>query len=248
MDQEFKDQVVIVTGGGQGIGAETARQFHKRGAKVAIVEWNEETAIEMAEELQKDGGEAIAVKCDVSKQEEANAAVDTIFKKWGRIDVLINNAGITRDSSMLKLEPHQWDQVIGVNLSGVFYVSQAAIKHMKEAKYGRVVTASSTSQFGNFGQANYAATKAGVVGLTRTMALEFGRYNITSNAVAPGFTQTAMTEAIPAEQREGAAQRIPVQRIGQPIDIAMAYVFFASPSSGFVNGQLLVVDGGSNRH
>ena len=241
---EFKDQVALVTGGGQGIGAETARQFAAGGAKVVIAEWNEESAVAVAEEIKGAGGSALAVKCDVSKRDDAEKAVATAVKEFGRLDILVNNAGITRDSSLLKMEPHQWDQVIGTNLTGIFNCSQAAARQMRENQYGRILSASSTSAFGNFGQANYSATKAAVIGMTATMAIELARYGITVNAVAPGFIQTAMTDAIPNEMREVTVSKIPVGRPGQPADIARVYLFLASPHSGFITGQVIVVDGG----
>ncbi|NIW85579.1 MAG: SDR family oxidoreductase, partial [Gammaproteobacteria bacterium] len=143
-----------------------------------------------------------------------------------------------------KMTPEQWDAVIGVNLSGVFYCSQAAAAHMREQGYGRIVNASSISGFGNFGQTNYSATKAGLVGLTRTMAIEWGRYGITVNAIAPGYIQTSMTDAIPDDIREASIKRIPMGRVGQPEDIARIYLFLASPETSFVTGALIVADGG----
>ena len=241
---EFDGQVALVTGGGQGIGAETARLFAKGGASVVLVDWNEEAAQETAEEINSSGGKAIAAKADVSKREDVEAVVAQAVKEFGRLDILINNAGITRDTSLLKMEPHQWDQVIAVNLTGVFNCSQIAGRQMRDQKYGRIVTASSTSAFGNFGQTNYSATKAGVIGMTKTMAIELARYGVTVNAVAPGFIQTAMTEAIPADLREVAISKIPVGRAGIPLDIARTYIFLASPEAGFITGQVIVVDGG----
>ena len=241
---QLQGQVALVTGGGQGIGAETARLLAAEGAKIVVADWNEETAAQIAEEIRGAGGEAIATKADTSKQEDAEAMVAVAVKEFGRLDMLINNAGITRDSSLLKMEPHQWDQVIAVNLSGVYYCAQAAARRMREQQYGRIVSASSISAFGSFGQTNYAATKAGVVGMTRTMAIELAHYNITVNAIAPGFIATAMTNAIPHEMREEAIANIPVGRVGEPKDIARVYVFLCLPDSSFITGQLLVIDGG----
>jgi len=241
---EFDGQVAMVTGGGQGIGAETARLFAQGGAKVVLVDWNEDAAQEIAAEINGNGGSALAAKCDVSKREDVEAAVGLAVKEFGRLDVMVNNAGITRDSSLLKMEPHQWDQVIAVNLTGVFNCAQVAARQMKEQNYGRILSASSTSAFGNFGQTNYSATKAGVVGMTKTLAIELARYGVTANAVAPGFIQTAMTDAIPADIREVAVSKIPVGRAGIPLDIARTYLFLASPDAGFITGQLIVVDGG----
>ena len=241
---ELKDQVALVTGGGQGIGAETARRLAKQGAKIVVADWDEQTAAACAEEIGGSGGQAIATKADVSKKEDAERMVALAVKEFGRLDILINNAGITRDSSLLKMEDHQWDQVVAINLSGVYYCAQAAARQMREQNYGRIVSASSISAFGNFGQTNYAATKAGVVGMTKSMAIELARYGITVNAIAPGFIQTAMTAAIPNEMREAAIASIPVGRAGDPADIARVYVFLSLPDSGFITGQLFVIDGG----
>ncbi len=241
---ELKGQVALVTGGGQGIGAETARLLAAQGASIVLADWNEESPLGVAKEIEDAGGRAITAKADVSKQEDAQSLVKLAVKEFGRLDILINNAGITRDASLLKMEPHQWDQVIAVNLSGVFYCSQAAGRQMREQNYGRIVSASSTSAFGNFGQTNSSATKAGLIGMTRTMAIELARYGITVNAIAPGFIQTAMTEAIPNEMREAAVARIPVGRVGQPKDIARMYVFLSLPDSSFITGQVIVIDGG----
>ncbi|MCZ6645557.1 MAG: 3-oxoacyl-ACP reductase FabG [SAR324 cluster bacterium] len=241
---ELQGQVALVTGGGQGIGAETARQLAAQGAKIVVADWNEETAAQCVEELRGAGGEAVATKADVSKQGEAERIVELAVREFGRLDILINNAGITRDSSLLKMEPHQWDQVIAVNLSGVYYCAQAAARQMREQQYGRIVSASSISAFGNFGQTNYAATKAGVVGMTKSMAIELAHYGITVNAIAPGFIQTAMTSAIPNEMREATVAAIPVGRAGDPNDIARVYVFLSLPESSFITGQLFVIDGG----
>ncbi|HUJ76969.1 MAG TPA: beta-ketoacyl-ACP reductase [bacterium] len=240
----LNNQAALVTGGGAGIGQATAQLLAENGAKVMIADWDEKAAQASAEKIKKAGGTSAWIKTDTSKLDQAERAVAETCAKFGRIDILINNAGITRDASALKMEPHQWDQVIGVNLSGVFYCSQAAGKRMKEQNYGRIVSASSISAFGNFGQANYSATKAGLVGLTRTLAIEFAKYRVTVNAIAPGFIQTAMTAAIPEEIKAGAAKRIPVGRLGEPIDIARVYLFLASPESSFITGQLIVVDGG----
>lgn len=241
---ELKDQVALVTGAGQGIGAETARLLAAKGASIVLADWAEEGVQGVAEEITAAGGKAVTVKGDVSKQAEAENFVKVAVKEFGRLDILINNAGITRDASLLKMEPHQWDQVIAVNLSGIFYCSQAAGRQMREQQYGRIVSASSTSAFGNFGQTNYSATKAGLIGMTRTMAIELARYGITVNAIAPGYIQTAMTDAIPNEMREAAVARIPVGRVGQPKDIARMYVFLSLPDSSFITGQVIVIDGG----
>ena len=240
----LRDQAALVTGGGAGIGEATARLLAENGAAVMVGDWNEESAKATAAAIGKAGGSAAYVKCDVSRQAQAQRAVDVTVETFGRIDILINNAGIARDATALKMTPEQWDEVIGVNLSGVFYCSQAAGRHMREWGYGRIVNASSISCFGNFGQTNYAATKAGLVGMTRTMAIELGKYGITVNAIAPGFIKTAMTDGMPEEIRDASIKRIPVGRIGQPEDIARIYLFLVSPDSGFITGGLVVADGG----
>ncbi len=241
---KLKDQAALVTGGGTGIGAATARLLAENGAAVMIADLNAESASATAEAITQAGGRAQAMQADVSQQAEARHAVDKTVEAFGRIDILINNAGITRDASAIKMTPEQWDAVIGVNLSGVFYCSQVAAAHMREQGYGRIVNASSISGFGNFGQSNYSATKAGLVGLTRTMAIEWGRYGITVNAIAPGYIQTSMTDAIPDDIREASIKRIPMGRVGQPEDIARIYLFLASPETSFVTGALIVADGG----
>jgi 3-oxoacyl-[acyl-carrier protein] reductase len=195
----LKGQAALVTGGGSGIGEATARLLAENGAQVMIGDWNEDAANAAAEKIKLAGGSAAAVHMDTSKPADAEKGVAATCKQFGRIDILINNAGIIRDQSALKMEAHQWEQVVAVNLSGVFYCSQAAGKRMKDQNYGRIVSASSISAFGNFGQANYSATKAGLVGLTRTLAIEFAKYGVTVNAIAPGFIQTAMTASIPQD-------------------------------------------------
>ena len=240
----LKDQAALVTGGGAGIGEATAKMMAENGAAVMVADWDEAAAQKTADAINAAGGKAQAIKVDVSNQAQAQDAVKQTISAFGRIDILVNNAGITRDASAMKMEASQWDQVIGVNLSGVFYCAQEASKQMREQNYGRIVNASSISGFGNFGQANYSATKAGLVGMTRTLAIEWGRYGITVNAVAPGFIQTSMTAAIPTEHREGAVKKIPMGRLGEPDDIARVYLFLCSPGSDFITGTLLVVDGG----
>ncbi len=242
---DLSGQAALVTGGGKGIGEATAKLLAESGAAVMVADWDEAAAAESAQAIEATGGKAASIKCDVSNRDQAHAAVEATVKAFGQIDILINNAGITRDATLLKMEPHQWDQVIAVNLTGVYNCSQAAGQHMRERQYGRIVNASSISGFGNFGQSNYAATKAGLVGLTRTMAIELARYKVTVNAIAPGFIKTDMTAAMPPDFQEAMIQSIPMKRAGAPLDIARVYRFLVDPASDFITGQLFVIDGGA---
>ena len=243
----FKDQVVLVTGAGQGIGAEIAREFSEDGAQVVIVDFNEETANKTAEEITNAGGKAVAYQADVSDFDRAEEIVADVVENYGKIDVLINNAGITRDASLKKMTKEQWDQVIATNLTGVFNYTKAAFVRMTEAGYGRIVNASSLAGVeGNFGQTNYSASKAGILGLTKTVAREGAAKGVTVNAVAPGFIETPMTDAIPKEIKQNMINGIPVKRIGYPKDIAYAMKFLASKDAGYITGQLIQVNGGMN--
>ncbi|OMQ15582.1 beta-ketoacyl-ACP reductase, partial [Modestobacter sp. VKM Ac-2676] len=197
------------------------------------------------------GGRALAVGADVSDEDSVTAAVDRVAAELGAPTVLVNNAGITRDNLLFKMSVGDWDSVLGVHLRGAFLMTRAAQKHMVEAEWGRIVNLSSVSALGNRGQVNYSAAKAGMQGLTKTLALELGRYNVTANAIAPGFIETEMTVAtaervgVPFEEfKAGAAKQIPVRRVGQPEDIAHTAAFLASEGAGFVSGQVIYVAGG----
>ncbi|MCY3035814.1 MULTISPECIES: 3-oxoacyl-ACP reductase FabG [Aerococcus] len=243
----FNDQVVVVTGAGQGIGAEIAKEFAQDGAQVVIVDFNEETAQKTAEAINENSGKAVAYQADVSDFDRAEEIIADVVEKYGKVDVLINNAGITRDASLKKMTKEQWDQVIATNLTGVFNYSKAAFIRMTAAGYGRIVNASSLAGVeGNFGQTNYSASKAGIIGMTKTIAREGAAKGVTVNAVAPGFIETPMTDAIPEEIKQNMIDGIPVKRIGYPKDIANAMKFLASPDSGYITGQLLQVNGGMN--
>ncbi|WP_198439576.1 3-oxoacyl-ACP reductase FabG [Aerococcus urinae] len=243
----FNDQVVVVTGAGQGIGAEIAKEFAQDGAQVVIVDFNEETAQKTAEAINENNGKAVAYQADVSDFDRAEEIIADVVEKYGKVDVLINNAGITRDASLKKMTKEQWDQVIATNLTGVFNYSKAAFIRMTAAGYGRIVNASSLAGVeGNFGQTNYSASKAGIIGMTKTIAREGAAKGVTVNAVAPGFIETPMTDAIPEEIKQNMIDGIPVKRIGYPKDIANAMKFLASSDSGYITGQLLQVNGGMN--
>ncbi len=246
----FAGRVAVVTGGARGIGAATAARFAAEGASVAVLDLDEASAAAAASTL---GAEkSVGIGCDVSQADSVDAAVSRVVEELGRLDVLVNNAGITRDNLLYKMSEQDWDAVLGVHLKGAFLMSRAAQKAMVAQKYGKIVSLSSTSALGNRGQANYSAAKMGIQGLTRTLALELGPFGITANAVAPGFVVTDMTDATaerlglePEAFREAAAQANPVRRVGYPEDIAAAVTFLASDEASFITGQTLYVDGGA---
>jgi 3-oxoacyl-[acyl-carrier protein] reductase len=248
---ELQGKVAVVTGAAQGIGAATARRLAADGASVAVVDLTEERAKETAEAIRAGGGTAIEVGCDVSSATDADACIGRVVAELGRIDILVNNAGVTRDNLLFKMSEEEWDSVLDVNLKGVFLMSRAAQRHMVPAKYGKIVNLSSVSALGNRGQANYSAAKAGVQGLTATLAAELGPYGINVNAVAPGYVATAMTAATarrlgvsPEEAQELASAQIPLRRVAQPEDIASVIAFLVSEDAGYVTGQTLYVNGG----
>lgn len=238
------DKIAIVTGSGRGLGAATALRMADEGAHVVVNDISADAAKATAAEIEKRGRRAMVSSHDVSDTAQANALVDEAKKAFGRVDVLVNNAGITRDSMLHKLTEEKWDEVIRVNLKGPFNMGQACAKVMMENKYGKIVNLASVAWLGNVGQTNYSASKAGVVGLTRTWALELARYQINVNAVAPGLIDTQMTQAIPAEVKEKFIGKIPMRRIGRPEDIAAIVCFLASDEANYVTGQCIQIDGG----
>lgn len=244
-------RTAIITGGGRGIGAEVARKLAEDGMNIAIFDLDQAGLDSIGAELKAAGHNVLAISADVSNEESVAAAVQRVANELGAPTVVVNNAGIIRDSLLFKMSVSDWDLVMGVHLRGAFLVSREAQKHMVEAKWGRIINLSSTSALGNRGQANYAAAKAGMQGFTKTLALELGRYGVTANAIAPGFIETEMTAA--TAERLGlsfddlvaaSAAKIPVQRTGKPADIANAVSFFPSENSGFGSGQVLYVAGG----
>ena len=244
-------RVAMVTGSGRGIGAATAKRLAKSGASIAVVDLNEDVCHETVAAIRGVGGTAIAVGCDVSNADQVNDAVERIVRDLGGIHILVNNAGILRDNLLFKMTEEDWDMVINVHLKGHFLCSRAAQKYMVAQKYGKIVNVSSTSALGNRGQANYASAKAGIQGLTKTLAIELGQFNINVNAVAPGFVDTEMTKAtaervgMNSEQfKELAAKEIPLRRIGLPDDIANVINFLASDEASYVSGQIIYVAGG----
>ena len=240
----LQGKVAIITGAARGIGRETALLFAAEGAKVVICDLLDEGE-EVAEEIRSRGGEAIFYKLDVTDREAVKRMVDAVVERYGRIDILVNNAGITRDAQFLKMTEEDWDKVIAVNLKGVFNVTQAVAPVMVAQGKGKIVNAASVvALYGNFGQTNYVASKAGVIGMTKVWARELGRKGINVNAVAPGFIQTEMTAKVPEKVLQMVRERTPLGRLGTPRDVAYAYLFLASDESDYVNGAVLSVDGG----
>jgi 3-oxoacyl-[acyl-carrier protein] reductase len=244
--------VAIVTGAAQGIGRATALRLASEGARVAVVDVDAERAAPVVEEVEAAGGQAAAFGCDVSARDQVDATVEAVVSRFGRVDILVNNAGITRDNLLFKMSDDEWDAVLDVNLKSVFLLTRAVQRHMVEARYGRIVSLSSRSALGNRGQANYAAAKAGIQGLTATLAIELGPFNITVNAVAPGYVATPMTDATarrvgstPEDRQRVAAENTPLRRVGQPEEIASVIAFFASDDAAYVSGQTLYVNGGA---
>jgi len=242
----LKDKVALVTGAGQGIGKEVALLFAREGAKVVVADYNEETANATTSEITSNGGQALTTKVNVAEAASVQAMVQAA-KDWGggKIDVLVNNAGVTKDAQLRKMTEDQWDAVIAVNLKGVWLCGQAVANVMLEHGGGSIINASSiVGIYGNFGQSNYSATKGGVIAMTKTWARELGPKGIRVNAIAPGFTMTPMMETVPEKVLEDVKAKTPLRRLGQPIDIANAYLFLASDESSFITAHTLIVDGG----
>ena len=241
----LKSKVAIITGAGSGIGKESSLMFAKEGASVVVADIDEKGGKETVEEIKALGFEAFYAKLDVSNREESRQVVMDTMDKYGRIDVLVNNAGITQDALVSKMTEEQWDKVIDVNLKGVFNCTQAVVEVMLNQGTGSIVNTSSiVGLFGNIGQTNYAVTKSGIIGMTKSLAKELGKKGIRVNAVAPGFISTPMTEKVPEKILELMRQNTPLHRLGEPKDVANAYAFLASDESAFINGAVLCVDGG----
>jgi 3-oxoacyl-[acyl-carrier protein] reductase len=244
-------RVALITGGAQGIGAAIARRLATGGARVAVLDVQEQAASAVAAKLREGGASALGVAADVTQREQVQAAVDRVVAEFGALHILVNNAGVLRDNLLFKMTDDDWTTVLEVHLRGAFLASQIAQKHMVDAKWGRIVSMSSTSALGNRGQANYSAAKAGLQGLTKTLAIELGPFGVTVNAVAPGFIETAMTKATAErigttieQMREATAAVVPVRRAGVPADVANAVAFFCAEESGYLTGQVLYLDGG----
>lgn len=241
----LKDKVALVTGAAQGIGRAIALKLAANGADVVIVDMNLDKAQEAAREVERLGRRALALRANIANLQEAEAMADEAVAKLGAVHVMVNNAGITRDALILRMKEEDWDAVINVNLKGVFNCTKAVVKYMSKQRYGRIVNiASIVGEMGNAGQANYAASKAGVIALTKTVAREFATRNITCNAVAPGFIDTAMTQALSEKVKEELAKQIPMGRLGTPEDVAEGVLFLVSETTGYITGQVLNINGG----
>ncbi len=243
---KLQGKVAIVTGGGGGIGKATCLKFAQEGAKVVVAGLTQESVDGVAADIQKLGGEALGLIVDVVDAASVAKMVEDTVKAFGKLDIIVNNAGITDDSQLLKMTEDQWDKVIAVNLKGVFLCGQAAAKVMATQESGGVIlsTSSVVGIYGNFGQTNYAATKWGVIGMTKTWAKELGRKKIRAVAVAPGFIVTPMTDKMPEKVIEMTKEKTPLRTLGQPEDIANAFAFLASDEASFITGTVLSVDGG----
>ena len=241
----LENQIAVVTGSGRGIGRAIALKLAANGADIVAVDLKTEFVQETVAEVQKLGRKAWAVAANVSEAASVEAAVAQILKEPGRVDILVNNAGITKDGLLMRMSEADWDAVLDINLKGTFLFTKELCRSFLKQKSGRIVNiASVIGLMGNAGQANYAASKAGVIGLTKSCAKEFASRGITVNAIAPGFIQTAMTDKLSAEQKEAITKQIPLASLGQPDDVAEAVLFFVGPGSRYVTGQVLPVDGG----
>ena len=239
----LSNRFAVITGSASGIGKATAKVFVRENvAGIAIVDYNYEAACKTAESL---GGKAIAVKCDISKADQVEAAAKQILEHFGRVDILVNNAGITRDGMFHKMSESQWDLVIEVNLKSMYNCCQAVVAGMRNRKYGKIVNLASVSAFGNFGQTNYGASKGGVIGFTKCLAREVARNRVTVNCIAPSYINTEMLQAVPEATMQRFLAAIPMERLGEPEELAAAAAFLCSDDSSFVTGECLVVSGGS---
>lgn len=237
----LENRVALVTGAARGIGQGIAHLLAQRGARVVVADVNGEAAAASAAEA---GNDSYGIALDVSDRAAVDQAVAEIVERCGRIDILVNNAGINRDAMLWKMTDEQWDAVLAVDLSGVFYTCRAVGTHMRGNQYGRIVNVASASWMGNIGQTNYAAAKAGVVGLTRSIAKELARSQVTANAVCPGFIETDMTRGMPDHLFTAQLEKIPLQRAGQPADVARVVAFLASDDSSYVTGEVINIGGG----
>ncbi|MEJ5228135.1 3-oxoacyl-[acyl-carrier-protein] reductase [Thermodesulfovibrio sp.] len=242
----MRGQTAIITGSSRGIGRTSAEELAKRGVNIVVVDLDETVAKNAAQEIRdKFGVETLGVKADVSKADDVKVLFDEAVKKFEKIEILVNNAGITRDNLLIRMKDEEWDAVLNINLKGAFLCCREAVKVMSKNKYGRIINIASVVAFiGNPGQVNYSASKAGLVALTKTLAKEYASRGITVNAVAPGFIQTAMTDKLPEKVKEEMLRMIPLSRFGTTEDVANAIIFLALPESGYITGQVIHVNGG----
>jgi 3-oxoacyl-[acyl-carrier protein] reductase len=242
---DLTGQVALVTGASRGLGQAIATALGSAGARVACVARNSDKLAQVVREIESAGGTAAPYECDVTQSESVQQVVDAVAEKWQRLDVLVNNAGITRDTLIPRMQDDQWDEVINTNLRGAFLFTRAATRLMMQARYGRIINIASVSGLmGNPGQANYSASKAGMIGMTRTVARELAGRKVTVNAIAPGFIESDMTHALGDDLLGEVRKRIPAKRLGRPEEIADAVLFLASRQSSYITGQVLTVDGG----
>ena len=238
-------KIALVTGAAQGIGRDIALALAADGADVAICDVNLEAAQKTAADIESKGMKSLAIKANVAASADVTAMIDQVVEKFGRIDILVNNAGITRDGLILRMKDEDWDLVLSINLKGAFLCTKAALKYMTKQRGGTIINiASIVGAMGNAGQANYVASKAGLIGLTKTIAREYANRGITANAVAPGFIETAMTQALSDTVRQELAKQIPMGKLGTPEDVANAVRFLASPWASYISGQVIHVNGG----
>ncbi|SRR5690554_5442135 len=241
----FKDRVAIITGASRGIGRSVAEHMAERGANIVAVSRNAADTQDLVAQIKNAGGNAVSVAADVSNAADVDAMLKVAQDTFGRVDILVNNAGITRDALLPRLKDEHWDEVLNINLKGAFLCTRAVSRVMAKQRYGRIINITSVvGQMGNAGQANYCASKAGLVGMTRSNALELGRRNVTVNAVAPGFIETDMTAELSDKVREGMLAQIPLGTFGKPADVAAAVAFLASEEAGYITGHELSVNGG----
>ena len=241
---DIKEQVVVVTGSGRGIGRATVELFAAHGAKVVVSDMDADVCNQTTEELKKSGAEAIGVVANITKEEDVVQLMKAPMEKWGKIDCLVNNAGITKDGLFMRMKMEQWKAAIDVNLTGAYLCAREVVNHMRKARKGSIINLSSIARLGNPGQANYSSAKAGVVGLNATLAKELGPMGIRVNCIAPGFIKTRLTDAIPDKIAEELTSRIPMKRQGLPDEIAYPILFLSSRMASYVSGCLLEVHGG----
>jgi len=243
---KVQDRVALVTGSGGGIGEVVAKTLAQNGARVVINDVNEENVLRVVESIKSAGGEALGIVADISKRDQVQEMINSTVENFGSIDILVNNAGIAKDKGFLKMTEEDWDSVLNVNLKGMFNTCQAAIAHMREKQFGRIINISSRAWLGWPGQANYSASKGGVVSLSRTLALEMAKHKITVNCIAPGIIRTPLFDQLTEETQQKLLALQPVGRIGEPEEIAYTVMFFAAEDSSYVTGQTIFVCGGKS--